>query len=293
MKTSSLYPNVTTELKLHGRAIKVHALCTGAVAVKRAFRTQKGVGPFSKLNILLDNQYTDYLPIWVYVIEHPDGLIVVDTGENARINHIDSYLSNESALDRFQFKHAAKFDIDENDELNHQFEKVGLRIEDVKLVVLTHLHLDHTDGLKFFPNQEIIVGALEFNCPGFKMSSTYPSWFKPRKVDYQHDNIDVFDAAYPLTADANLLYIPTPGHTHGNSSLIFRTDDCDLIFAGDCSYNQDQLIRGELAGVHANLHQAKETYRKILAYAAQRNTIYLPTHDEQAGIRLQNKILLA
>lgn len=292
MKTDSLYTNVTTELKLHGKAIKVHALCTGTVAVKRTFRTQKGFGPLSKLNILLDSKYTDYLPIWVYVIEHPDGLIVVDTGENAGINHIDNYLSKESAIDRFQFKHAAKFDISESDELKHQFEKVGLRVENVKLVVLTHLHLDHTDGLKFFPKQEIVIGALEFNRPTFNMDSTYPTWFKPRKVDYLNKIIDIFDYAYPLSTFGNLYYIPTPGHTHGNSSLIFRTDDYDLFFAGDCSYNQDQLISGELAGVHTNFRQSKETYQKILAYGSQHKLIYLPTHDEQAGIRLQNKIFL-
>jgi len=33
-----IYENVTTEVKLNGRDIKIHALCTGTVAVKSNFR---------------------------------------------------------------------------------------------------------------------------------------------------------------------------------------------------------------------------------------------------------------
>ncbi|MFX4850158.1 MBL fold metallo-hydrolase, partial [Acinetobacter baumannii] len=87
-------------------------------------------------------------------------------------------------LHRYPFKHAAKFGITEQDELNHQFKKINLTLNDVKLVALTHLHLDHTDGLKFFPKQEIIVGDYEFKHPNSNMPSTYPSWFNPNKVNY-------------------------------------------------------------------------------------------------------------
>lgn len=76
--------------------VKIHGLCTGSVAVKTSFKKKKGIGELAKLNILLDNNYTDYLPIWVWVIEHPDGLIVIDTGENALIRDLDRYLENES-----------------------------------------------------------------------------------------------------------------------------------------------------------------------------------------------------
>ena len=68
------YENVTTVVKLKGKEVKIHAVCTGTVAVKTAFRTKKGFGELAKLNILLSHHYTEYLPIWVWVIEHPEGL---------------------------------------------------------------------------------------------------------------------------------------------------------------------------------------------------------------------------
>lgn len=184
------------------------------------------------------------------------------------------------------------FHIEPQDELNHQFEKVNLKLSDVKLLALTHLHLDHTDGLKFFPKQEIIVGDFEFKHPNSHMPSTFPSWFKPNQVLYQQNRIDVFNEAYPITSSEDLFYIPTPGHTLGHSSVVFKTDDFDIIFAGDSSYNQEQVLSGELAGVNVSFEKTRQTYKNLLEYATKRKTIYLPTHDENAGQRLENQVFL-
>ena len=56
------YQSVTTTVKLHGKEVKVHALCTGAVAVKKNFRTKNGIGELAKINILLDSHYQNTCP---------------------------------------------------------------------------------------------------------------------------------------------------------------------------------------------------------------------------------------
>jgi len=292
MDITPAYQNVTKTVKLKGKDVKVHALCTGTVAVKKNFRTKKGFGELAKINILLDSHYTEYMPIWVWVIEHPEGVIIIDTGEISAVRNLDNYLAKESAFMRYFFRHSAKFGITERDELNHQFEKINLKSDDVKLVVLTHLHLDHTDGLKFFPKQEIIVGDYEFKHQNGNMPTTYPSWFNPNQVNYKKNRIDIFDEAFPITSTEDLLYVPTPGHTRGHSSVIFKTDDFDIIFAGDTSYNQDQVLRNELAGVNADYKKSRETYKKLMAYATDHKSIYLPTHDADAATRLHNSNFL-
>lgn len=286
------YSNVTKTVKLKGKDVKIHGLCTGSVAVKSNFRKKKGVGPLAKLNIIFDKTFTNYLPIWVWVIEHPDGLIVIDTGENTGITDLDNYLQKETWFLRFQFKNAAKFQIQECQELNHQFATVNLNIHDVKLVALTHLHLDHTDGLKFFPKQEILVGAFEYKYAQSNMPSTYPHWFKPNRVTYQNNKIEIFNQAYPITQSEDLLYIPTPGHTMGHSSILFKTDNFDILFSGDTSYNQQQVIMNEAAGVNADYKLTAKTYKNIIDYSRLRKTIYLPTHDENSGQRLLSNTFL-
>jgi glyoxylase-like metal-dependent hydrolase (beta-lactamase superfamily II) len=98
--TKKVYQNVTTTVKLHGKDVKVHGLSIGTVAVKKNFKTKNGIGPLSKINILLGHEYTEYLPIWVWVIEHPEGTIVIDTGENAESLDIDKYLAKVSGLNQ-------------------------------------------------------------------------------------------------------------------------------------------------------------------------------------------------
>lgn len=286
------YPSVTTSVKLRGQDIKVHGLCTGTVAVKTNFKTKNGAGELAKINILLDKNYTNYLPIWVWVIEHPEGLLIVDTGENTAVNELENHLRAEHWFLRFQFKNAAKFSVTKEQELPYQLEQLNLKVADVKLVVLTHLHLDHTDGLKFFPKQEVMVAANEYRYAKNNMASTYPNWFKPNKVHFRSNAIEVFNEAYPITLAGDLLYVPTPGHTTGHSSVIFKTDEYDIIFAGDASYTQEQVLVSELAGVHVHYMKAVNTYRNLLNYAAVRKSIYLPTHDEHAAKRLIEKIFL-
>ena len=286
------YQSLTTTVKLHGKEVKVHALCTGTVAVKKNFRTKNGIGELAKINILLDSHYTEYMPIWVWVIEHPDGLMIVDTGEISAIENQSKYLAAESRFMRYFFKHGAKFKVGEMDEINQQFASIHLKTEDVKLVVLTHLHLDHTDGLKFFPGAEIIVGDHEYKHPNGNMPTTYPSWFKPNPVLYKKNKADIFGEAFSISSAEDLLYIPTPGHTAGHSSVIFKTDDFDIIFAGDSSYNQEQVLEGELAGINADYKKSVQTYKNLMEYASVHKTIYLPTHDGKAGNRLENKTFL-
>jgi len=286
------YQQVTTTVKLRGEEVKVHALCTGTVAVKRNFRAKNGIGELAKINILLDKHYTEYMPIWVWVIEHPDGLMIVDTGEISAIGNQNKYLAAESRFMRYFFKHGAKFQVNESDELDRQLASIHLKAEDVKLVVLTHLHLDHTDGLKFFPGAEIMVGDHEFKHPNGNMPTTYPSWFKPNPVLYKKNKADIFGEAFPISSTDDLLYIPTPGHTAGHSSVIFKTDDFDIIFAGDISYNQEQVLEGELAGINADYSKSKQTYKNMMDYASLHKTVYLPTHDGNAGNRLRNKSYL-
>jgi N-acyl homoserine lactone hydrolase len=218
--------------------------------------------------------------------------MIVDTGEISAIGNQDKYLAAESGFMRYFFRHSAKFNVEGPDELNHRLASINLKTEDVKLVVLTHLHLDHTDGLMFFPRAEIMVGEYEYKHPNGNMPTTYPSWFKPNPVVYKKNRIDIFGEAFPITSSGDLLYIPTPGHTAGHSSVVFKTDDFDIIFGGDISYNQEQVLKGELAGVNADYAKSGKTYKNLMNYASAHKTIYLPTHDGNAGNRLMNKLFL-
>lgn len=65
--------------------MRIHAIQTGTVAVKTHQLSGRGRGTLRPIITLLDTTWTEPVPIYAWVIEHTEGLIVVDTGETARV----------------------------------------------------------------------------------------------------------------------------------------------------------------------------------------------------------------
>ena len=62
--------------------MRIHAVQTGTVRIHRR-QLVGDDGPLRRLKIFTDREWTEPLPILAWVIEHPEGLVVVDTGESA------------------------------------------------------------------------------------------------------------------------------------------------------------------------------------------------------------------
>jgi hypothetical protein len=75
--------------------MKIHAIQTGTVAITTKWREGVGHGRVRLVNTLLDREWTEPLPIYAFAIEHPEGVIVVDTGETARVSE-PGYFSSAS-----------------------------------------------------------------------------------------------------------------------------------------------------------------------------------------------------
>jgi N-acyl homoserine lactone hydrolase len=65
--------------------MKIHAIQTGTVALTKRWREGVGHGARRLPNALLEREWTEPRPIYAFAIEHPKGVIVVDTGETARV----------------------------------------------------------------------------------------------------------------------------------------------------------------------------------------------------------------
>lgn len=283
---------ITTTYFSLGKEVKVHAIQTGLISVKTNFLNRKGSGLFSKVNILFGNKFADFMPIWVWVIEHPEGIFIIDTGDIEEADHKDFY-KHENLNSKFNLLAMAnKRKIKKEDEINNQLAKLNIKPEQISKVILTHLHGDHTDGLKFFPTNEILVNELEHKHPYGNLPTTYPKWFNPTLFNFSKDRIDIFNYGYSITKCEDLWLVPTKGHTHNHCSILFKTDKEHILIAGDTSYNQQQLIDNVFAGSNIDINQSKETYQIIKNYAAKYPTIYLPSHDHFSGQRLQNREIL-
>ena len=136
-----MFATQTVQLTTKGQPIMVHLVSTGGVSVKTKFREARKTGLLAMLDFILDKNFTEWMPIWVMVIEHPEGVFVIDTGENADVNNPGYFKSSgifANWFDTTQFK----FEVKHEEEIGPQLNSLGIPIEKVSKVVLTHLHLD-------------------------------------------------------------------------------------------------------------------------------------------------------
>jgi glyoxylase-like metal-dependent hydrolase (beta-lactamase superfamily II) len=270
------------------QTMNIHAIETGTVAVKES---QLGGGDRKRRNLLsvmADPHWTEPLPIYAWVIEHPEGLIVIDTGETARVSE-PGYFPRWHPYFRF----AVREWVEPEQEIGPQLRALGFSPDDVRWVVLTHFHTDHAGGLAHFPAGEILSSKTDYahsrgllgSARGF-LPQRWPDWFAPTLIEHRAGPFESFAQSTPLTKAGDVHLIPTPGHTPGHMSVALEDGDQVIVFAGDASYTEQNMLDGVPDGVSAAMAAARDTLARLRRLAVARPTVYLPTHDPGSGARL-------
>ena len=281
-----MFSSVTVQLHSNNQLIKIHVISTGAVAVKTKFKENKHSGVYALFSFLFDKKFTEWLPIYVMIIEHTEGVFIIDAGEISDVDNKDYFKSSGFMANWFD-KSQFKFSIQREDEIDKQLEKLNINKEKIQAIVLTHLHFDHTDGIKHFPNTKIIVNKAEWEKPFGDLPKLYPSWFKPELVEL-NKQYDVFEKALYLTKSKDIILIETPGHTYHHCSVLIKADKCSIFFAADICYTQHQLLKNKFPGNNTSNKVAQSTYNKVKAFAKNNPIVFIPSHDADALKRLKN-----
>ncbi len=273
---------------------EIYGFSTGLLGIKQNHYEARSGGRYWRLlRILLSPQFAPPIPVFVWLIVHPEGIFLIDTGETARANAPDFFPPGERGLWQKNFR----FYLDQADEAGTILTRIGLQPADVQTVVLTHAHMDHTDGMNAFPNATILFSAAELalvNRFGSSAGCVPKQWSKSltiRGIGYQPDHDQPFEQSYPLTKAGDLLAIPTIGHTLGHQSILLQKAGLTLLFAGDVSFTDVRLRHKIADGMTTNIRLLQRTQQQLLDFMAQTPTVYLPTHDPQAGYRLENRVV--
>ena len=275
--------------------MRIHAIQTGTVAITQNWRRGKGHGSIRRLNTLLDRTWTEPLPIYAWVIEHPEGVIVVDTGETASASQ-PGYFPGWQPYFRFAVKEWVR----PEEEIGPQLRALGMDPQhDVRWLVMTHLHTDHAGGLRHFAGVDTLVSRIEYaGAQGFRgqivgyPNKRWPDSFAPRLLEFADHSFGPFAQSFPLTRAGDVVLVPTPGHTRGHLSVIVQDGDRAVFLAGDTSYTQDLLLEQAPDGVGPDEAQELDTHRRVLLFAQSTPTVYLPTHDPESAERLAERRVL-
>lgn len=285
-----MFEPLTIQLHCNNNPVNIHLISTGAVAVKTKFRENRHQGFRALLSFLLDKNFTEWMPVYVLIIEHEEGIFIIDAGEIVEVNDKDYFKSSgiiANWFDKTQFR----FSMEKEEELVERLHQLNISKEKIAAIVLTHLHFDHTDGIKYFEDAKIIVNKDEWEKPFGDLPKLYPSWFKPLLVDF-NEHFDVFEKAYYLTKSKDIILVETPGHTYHHSSVIIKTDEAILFFAADICYSQQQLKENKFPGNNTDNRIAKNTYDTVKKFAEKNKLVFIPSHDASARERLQNLVAL-
>jgi N-acyl homoserine lactone hydrolase len=269
----------------------IHAIQTGTVAVRPRQRKGVGRGQARLARTLMDRNWTKPLPIYAWLIEHSDGLIVVDTGETAQV-------SDPGYFPRWHpyFKLGLKEWVQPEEEIGPKLKALGFSPDDVRWVIMTHLHTDHAGGLAHFPQSEILVYRSEFENATGPMGKVrgflphrWPSWFSPRLFELSQESLGPFPLSLRVTEAGDVTIVATHGHTKGHVSVVLDEGPHSVFFAGDTSYTQALMLERAVDGVAPDQRAAAETLDRIRDFTRRRPVVYLPSHDPHAGQRLDTR----
>jgi N-acyl homoserine lactone hydrolase len=160
-------------------------------------------------------------PVFGYLIVHPNGPIVIDTGVGTNNAMIDQLYS------------PVHHDLDEA--LNRQ----GVGVEDVHTVITSHLHFDHCGQNHRFRDSTIFVQRAEIEAARAPLY-TVPEWAFPDGVSLTaiDGDLDVADG---------VRVISTPGHTPGHQSVLIEDESgTRTIVCCQASWNIQSFDEGTL-----------------------------------------------
>ena len=164
--------------------------------------------------------------------------------------------------------------------------KNNKKSEDIKLILITHLHPDHFGGLTdsenkaAFPNAEIYISKPE-----------YRYWVDEQKneavinaLKLYGEKVKCFDFGDEVVSCVKA--IDTVGHTPGHTAFLVESEGEKILVAGDIMHFEDIQLPAPDVAVAYDVDPAKaiQSRKFLLDYAAQKNIPVAGMHLTGAGI---------
>ncbi|MEO7457744.1 MAG: N-acyl homoserine lactonase family protein [Gemmatimonadaceae bacterium] len=265
---------------------------TGTVRIHPNQVRGKGHGSKRRLNVFRDKEWTRPLPILAWLIRHPEGDILVDTGETPQAM-MRGYYPN---LNPYYRSHI-RVEIGPEEELGAQLRRLGVDPAALRTVLTTHLHTDHAGGLSALANAEVWTHerelALSRGLGGWirgYVAKSFPRGFAPRTYTFTGGPVGPFARSHVVTRAGDVHVVETAGHTDGHCSVIVTANDTTYFIAGDATYDEASLLDLAVDGLSPHEDRALATLKRIADLAGSTRVVYLPTHDEHAIRRLRDGV---
>jgi glyoxylase-like metal-dependent hydrolase (beta-lactamase superfamily II) len=246
------------------------------------------------LRALLSGKPSRTIPIPAFLIRHPSaGAILVDTGLHPSI--VTDGKENFGSLGN----RIGKPQLQTGEDVPAQLRERGLNPNEIPVVVMTHLHSDHTSAISEFPNSTFVVSETEWKAAASGPRPTLNAYRRPhfdyafdyRTIDFDRAGIDSyasFGRTFDLFGDGSIHLAFTPGHSAGHMSVICRLERDDFVIGGDAMYVLAQLSGdAPLPPRPADAHNFRRSLQELRLFHGQfPDAVITPGHDPEFYDRL-------
>jgi len=211
--------------------IELFLFRTGAVDITRG-----AFAPWLDASVAIERVVA---PVWSALIRTAEGNIVFDTGLHPV--HVSNPYATFGKPPPDREGLAMRIVMKEEDAIVARLASLGVKPDDVAIVVNSHLHFDHAGNNGAFPKATFIVQADHLA-------------FAKGKPNFPGVYWDIAELTYLPTRGrariaAGVEVVPTPGHAPGHQSLVVDLPETGrIVLCGDAAYTRENLERGVTTG---------------------------------------------
>jgi glyoxylase-like metal-dependent hydrolase (beta-lactamase superfamily II) len=258
-------------------ALRIHAIQAGGQKLDGGAMFGVVPKPLWERRIPADERNRIQLGMRCLLIEHKSGLILIDSGAGNK--ETDKFYDIYGIENKGTKGPTA---------LEDGLAQLGVKPEDISLVINSHLHFDHAGGNTFkdekgvvrpsFPKARYLVQRGEYRYATHPNERTSASYFAPNYEPLREAKSLVLADGEREIADG-IRAIPTPGHVPFHQGILIESQGERAFFLGDLVPTTSHLPLAWIMGYDVEPLVTLETKRTILARAKQEHWLVVFEHD--------------
>lgn len=259
--------------------IKLHIFHTGSVVVDRAI-PYKEKNPLAVTGFFRSKNKQITLPVSCYLIEHPKGKILIDTGWDSR------YVTERPHRFFGLLDKVSTPVLQEGESIDCKLSVLGLTPADIDCVFFSHMDFDHTSGLRLVREAKRIMASEE------ELADSKKYFFRYVKTNWNFANVEPFHyektgigpvgKSYDVFRDGSVILVNTPGHTHGLFSVKLSARGRYVVLAGDAAYTGESLERRVIPGFTVDMDAARQSLGWLCQCAQDPNCLLVAANHDPA-----------